>query len=92
MQYTRKDAPEIQVGSIISFTNRVGYFVVLTVTRVEEKSWYNGGRNSYGTLLQYAKGGRDVGREDSIPPTAKAVGSSRNFHETRYLLIKNFFR
>jgi hypothetical protein len=43
------------VGDVISFTNSVGYKMLINVTRVEEKSWYGGegkvdGRNSYGTL------------------------------------------
>lgn len=47
----------LQVGDIITFTNMVNFFVKITVSRVEEKSWYceNGGRNSYGTLLRYSK-------------------------------------
>lgn len=45
----------LQVGDVISFTNAVNYKVVLTVKRVEEKSWYDKGRNSYGTLENYSK-------------------------------------
>jgi hypothetical protein len=45
----------LKVGDIITFTNRVGYKVEILVTRVEEKSWYALGRNSWGTLQSYAK-------------------------------------
>lgn len=45
----------LQVGDVISFTNKVNYKVVLKVSRVEEKSWYDIGRNSYGTLENYSK-------------------------------------
>jgi hypothetical protein len=45
----------IEVGDIISFTNNTGYKVSITVNRVEEKSWYALGRNSYGTLQSYSK-------------------------------------
>jgi len=54
-QKTREEAPEIKIGSIITFTNRVNYSVKITVSRVENKSWYDqrGSRNSYGTLISY---------------------------------------
>jgi predicted lactoylglutathione lyase len=47
----------LQVNDIITFTNKIGYKVNITVSRVEEKSWYCGlgGRNSYGTLKNYMK-------------------------------------
>lgn len=46
----------LQVGDVITFTNSVNYFVSIKVTRVENKSWYDGKcRNSYGTLLSYSK-------------------------------------
>jgi len=45
----------LQVGDVITFTNSVNYPVKITVTRVEEKSWYAIGRNSYGTLQSYSK-------------------------------------
>lgn len=46
----------LEVGDVISFTNSRNYFVNITVTRVEEKSWYdNKGRNSYGTLKIYSR-------------------------------------
>lgn len=52
----------LKVGDVISFTNKLGYFVVITVTRVEEKSWYGflknpdyAPRSSYGTLEDYKK-------------------------------------
>ena len=43
----------LKVGDVISFTNSVNHKVVITVTRVEEKSWYANGRNSWGTLQSY---------------------------------------
>ena len=45
----------LQVGDVITFTNSVNYKVAITVTRVEEKSWYAIGCNSYGTLQSYSK-------------------------------------
>lgn len=45
----------LQVGDVITFTNSVNYKVSIIVTRVEEKSWYARGRNSYGTLQSYSK-------------------------------------
>jgi hypothetical protein len=45
----------LKVGDRITFTNSVNYKVDILVTRVEEKSWYARGRNSYGTLQSYAK-------------------------------------
>ena len=45
----------LQVGDIISFTNSINYKVSILVKRVEEKSWYAAGRNSYGTLAIYSK-------------------------------------
>lgn len=45
----------LQVGDVITFTNSVNYKVSITVTRVEDKSWYATGRNSWGTLQSYSK-------------------------------------
>ena len=45
----------LKVGDRITFTNSVNYKVDILVTRVEEKSWYATGRNSYGTLQSYSK-------------------------------------
>jgi hypothetical protein len=49
----------IKPGDVITFTNKVGYKVRLTVERAEKVSWYTreGGemRKSYGTLDQWAK-------------------------------------
>ena len=47
----------LKVNDIITFTNKLGYKVNITVSRVEEKSWYCGlgGRNSYGRLKNYTK-------------------------------------
>lgn len=55
--YTRKDAPEIRVGSTIEFINAWGEHIVIHVTRVENKFWYNLGGvvHSYSTLLAYQK-------------------------------------
>ena len=54
-QKTKSQAPKIRVGSVITFTNNTGYKVRITVKRVEEKSWYARGRNSYGTLIEFLK-------------------------------------
>ena len=55
-QKTRSEAPEIKVGNVIEFTNKVGYKVKITVSRVDEKSWYDSiSRQSYGSLLGYSK-------------------------------------
>ena len=47
----------IKVGDTITFTNSVNYKVVILISRVEEKSWYDGLglRSSYGTLNSYTK-------------------------------------
>ncbi|HEY9701367.1 MAG TPA: hypothetical protein V6C58_02920 [Allocoleopsis sp.] len=45
----------LKAGDVISFTNSVNYKVNIKVTRVEDKSWYATGRNSYGTLQLYSK-------------------------------------
>lgn len=45
----------LQAGDRITFTNSLGCKVEIIVTRVEEKSWYAAGRNSWGTLQSYAK-------------------------------------
>jgi len=46
-----KNIRNIQVGDSIVLTYNSGSQKVLSVTRVEEKSWYYGTtRNSYGTL------------------------------------------
>jgi hypothetical protein len=55
MATTKANVWNLKVGDIITFTNRVGYKVEILVTRVEEKSWYALGRNSWGTLQSYAK-------------------------------------
>lgn len=50
----------LQVGDKISFTNYAGSFREINVTRVEEKSWYEGNaRKSYGTLADYQKSFKD---------------------------------
>lgn len=46
---------DLKVGDLITFTNKVNYKVNLLVTRVEEKSWYAIGRNSWGTLESFTK-------------------------------------
>jgi hypothetical protein len=45
----------LQAGDRIVFTNSAEYKVDILVTRVEEKSWYALGRNSWGTLQSYSK-------------------------------------
>jgi flagellar motor switch protein FliM len=47
---------KLKVGDVITFTNKVNYFVIVTVTRIEEKSVYlDGHRNSYNTVKIYSK-------------------------------------
>lgn len=45
----------LEVGDRITFTNDVNYPVNILVKRVEEKSWYALGRNSWGTLQRYSQ-------------------------------------
>jgi hypothetical protein len=45
----------IKAGDVITFTNSANHFVTITVTRVEEKSWYGKSRNSWNTLYEYSK-------------------------------------
>jgi hypothetical protein len=45
----------LKAGDVITFTNSVNYKVRIEVKRVEEKSWYALGRNSWGTLQSYTK-------------------------------------
>lgn len=45
----------IEPGDVIAFTGKQKQPVRITVTRVEEKSWYELGRNSYGTLQRLTK-------------------------------------
>lgn len=45
----------LEVGDIITFTNKLNYKIEIEVTKVESKSWYALGRNSYGTLERYSK-------------------------------------
>lgn len=45
----------LEVGDRIMFINSVNFKVNILVTRVEEKSWYRPGRNSWGTLQSYSK-------------------------------------
>jgi hypothetical protein len=55
-QMRQTDCPiKIAVGDIISFTNNAGHTAKIIVKRVEEKSWYALGRNSYGTLVDYSR-------------------------------------
>jgi len=54
-QTVKSNIFNLEVGDVISFTNSRNFKVVITVTRVEEKSWYARGRNSYGTLQSYKK-------------------------------------
>ena len=61
-QKTKKEAPEIRVGSVIEFVNKGGTLIKIRVGRVEEKSWYAvspvseyQSRNSYGTLIEYSR-------------------------------------
>ena len=45
----------LKAGDRITFTNNTNYKVDIHVNRVEEKSWYATGRNSWGTLQSYSK-------------------------------------
>jgi len=45
----------LEAGDRITFTNRANCKQDILVNRVEEKSWYATGRNSWGTLQSYAK-------------------------------------
>ena len=55
MKVFKTNTFNLKVGDKITFTNSVNYPVVLTVTRVTEKSWYAGKiRRSYGTLQSFA--------------------------------------
>jgi hypothetical protein len=46
---------DIKAGDRITFTNKVGYKCDILVTRVEAKSWYALGRNSWGTLYRCSR-------------------------------------
>ncbi|MBC7866250.1 MAG: hypothetical protein H7X88_01840 [Gloeobacteraceae cyanobacterium ES-bin-316] len=46
---------DLKIGDVITFTNSANYKVSIIVKRVEEKSWYSNGRNSWGTLSSYSK-------------------------------------
>lgn len=50
-----KNEFNLKVGDIITFTNKLGVLQTIEVKRVEQKSWYAPGRNSYGTLKRYSK-------------------------------------
>lgn len=45
----------LKVGDKITFTNKINYSVEIIVTRIEKKSWYAEGRNSWNTLNNYSK-------------------------------------
>jgi hypothetical protein len=52
----------IEVGDVITFTNRRNFLVTIKVSRVERVSWYgtttgglNENRSSYGTLESYKR-------------------------------------
>ncbi len=51
----RRNDLNIDVGDILEFTNDVGYKVSKTVIRVTDKSCFSPGRESWGTILDYAK-------------------------------------
>jgi len=55
MTTIKKNIWNLQAGDVITFTNSVNYNVTMLVKRVEEKSWYSTGRNSWGTLANYSK-------------------------------------
>lgn len=45
----------LEPGDTITFTNMVNHKVSINVLRVEDKSWYATGRNSWNTLYIYSK-------------------------------------
>jgi hypothetical protein len=55
MKTTKTNIWNLEVGDNITFTNSVNCKQDILVKRVEEKSWYATGRNSWGTLQSYAK-------------------------------------
>ncbi len=55
MKTTKTNIWNLEVGDRITFTNSVNCKQDILVKRVEEKSWYATGRNSWGTLQSYAK-------------------------------------
>jgi hypothetical protein len=55
MKTTKNNIWNLEVGDRITFTNSVNCKQDILVKRVEEKSWYATGRNSWGTLQSYAK-------------------------------------
>ena len=55
MKTVKTNIWNLKVGDRITFTNSVNYKVDIIVKRVEEKSWYATGRNSWGTLQSYTK-------------------------------------
>lgn len=55
MNTIRTNIWNLEVGDIITFTNKVNYKVVRVVKRVEDKSWYDNGRNSWNTLNRYSQ-------------------------------------
>jgi hypothetical protein len=46
---------DLKAGDKIIFTNSFNFKNEIIVKRVEEKSWYATGRNSWGTLYSYSK-------------------------------------
>ena len=55
MKTTKSNIWNLKAGDRITFTNKVNYKVDILVKRVEGKSWYETGRNSWGTLENYSK-------------------------------------
>jgi hypothetical protein len=55
MKTVKTNIWNLEVGDRITFTNSVNYKVDILVNRVEEKSWYAIGRNSWGTLQSYSR-------------------------------------
>jgi hypothetical protein len=55
MKTTKTNIWNLEAGDRITFTNSANCKQDILVNRVEEKSWYATGRNSWGTLQSYAK-------------------------------------
>lgn len=56
MTTSKTNTIELKEGDVVTFTNSVGAFVTITVTKVNGKSWYHGkSRKSYGTLQGWMK-------------------------------------
>jgi hypothetical protein len=53
MKTNNTNIHNLKIGDKITFINRVNYKVILTITRIEEKSCYTRGRESWNTINNY---------------------------------------